>query len=142
MKLRYSKQFILYTGASTVAMIVDLIIFTVSVNVIFVKLDSSLAILFATIIARIVSSLINFILSKKAFNSNVSKRTGIPKYFVLKIVQLLLSAFFVILICRFSGVSKTFIKCVVDLILYIAFYKIQYIFIFKSNKKKNYDTST
>jgi hypothetical protein len=132
MKLKNIKQFILYTGASAVAMIVDLVVFTLSVYVVFVKLNSSIAIFISTVIARVLSGFINFLLSKKAFNSNVSKKSGIPKYFLLGGFQLLLSALLVILFFNLTYFSKTIIKCIVDFILYLVFYKIQFLVIFKN----------
>lgn len=134
MKLKDYKQFILYTGASCVAMLVDLAIFTLSVYVIFIKLDDSLSILISSILARIISTLINFILSKKAFNSTVSKRSGIPKFFLLCAFQILLSSIIVILICKYIHTPKTITKCCVDFILYLIFYNIHAHLTFKEKK--------
>lgn len=127
------KQFIFYTGASLIAMLSDLIIFTLCVYVIFSRLEQGVAIFLASIIARVASSFINFMLSRKALNSNVSKRKGIPKFFLLCFVQIITSANIVILICRYTPLSKTLVKCCVDTVLYFVFYRIYSKYIF--NKK-------
>lgn len=131
MKLKNIKQFVLYTGASGVAMLVDLAVFTLSAYVIFVKLNPSICILISSFLARAFSGTVNFLLSRKAFDSNVSKKSGMPKYFILGGLQLLISALLVILIFNLTHFSKAIIKCVIDFLLYLVFYKIQSWLIFK-----------
>lgn len=126
------KKFTLYSGASVVAMLVDLVLFILFAEIIFSKIDDGISILAATVIARITSSTINFILSKKAFNSKDLKKTAIIKYFALILCQLLLSAGIVIMIHKFIKISKTVIKCIVDTILYLVFYKINSTFVFEN----------
>ena len=131
------KQFIFYTGASLIAMLADIVVFSISVYIIFANFEQGIAIFLSSIIARVISSFINFMLSRKAFNSNVSKRSGIPKFFLLCFVQIITSAGIVILICRYTPIPKTTAKCIVDTILYFIFYKIYSKFIFtKKNTKE------
>lgn len=126
------KRFALYTGASTIAMLVDLFLFIIFAEIILRNINANVSILVATIIARITSSTINFKLSKKAFHANDLKRTAILKFFTLIVFQLLLSAGLVMLIYRWTKIPKTIIKCIVDTSLYFVFYKIHSHFVFKN----------
>jgi len=129
------KKFVLYTGASTIAMFADLIIFILFAEIILRNVDPSVSIFSATIIARITSSIINFKLSKRAFDARDLKKSAIFKFFALIILQLLLSAGIVTLIYKLTQfLSKTAIKCIVDTLLYLAFYKINSKYVFKNKK--------
>ena len=131
------KRFVLYTGASTVAMIVDLFLFIIFAEIIFRNINANVSILVSTIIARVTSSIINFKLSKIAFNSKDLKSTAFLRFFALIGLQLLMSAVFVMIIYRFIEIPKTIIKCIVDTTLYFVFYKINSKFVFK-NKQELY----
>lgn len=128
------KRFALYTGASTVAMVVDLVLFILFAEIILKNVNANISILVATVIARVTSSTINFHLSKKAFESKDLKKTAILKFFGLIICQLLLSAGLVMIIYRFVKIPKTVIKCIVDTALYLVFYKINSRFVFRGKK--------
>lgn len=128
------KEFVLYSGASAVALGIDLIVFAILTNIVFVKIDDRLSILLATIIARIISGFVNFLLSKQVFKSKNLKRTAILKYFALGAIQLLSSAGLVILIRKIITISKTVIKFVVDILLYIVFYELQVRLVFRNKK--------
>lgn len=128
------KEFVLYSGASAVALGIDLIVFAILTNIVFVKIDDRLSILLSTIIARIISGFVNFLLSKQVFKSKNLKKTAILKYFALGAIQLLSSAGLVILIRKIITISKTVIKFVVDILLYIVFYELQVRLVFRNKK--------
>ena len=129
------KRFALYTGASTIAMIVDLFLFILFAEILLKDVNANLSILAATVIARTTSSIINFKLSKKAFNSKNLKKTAIFKFFAIIICQLLLSAGLVMMIYQFVNIPKTIVKCTVDTALYFVFYNIHSKFVFKGKKE-------
>lgn len=129
------KRFVLYTGASTVAMVVDLFLFIVFAEIILRNVNADISILLSTIIARVTSSIINFKLSKMAFQSKNLRKSAIFRFFGFIICQLLLSAFFVMLIYRFIKIPKTIIKCIVDTTLYFVFYNIHSRFVFKGRER-------
>jgi len=128
------KEFILYSGASVIALIVDLILFTIFTEIIFVNFKQNTSIFWSTIISRIISGTVNFCLSKKVFNSKNLKKTAILKYFALGIIQLLSSAVIVILICKVIKIPKTIIKFIVDVLLYVLFYIFQIKFVFRTKR--------
>ena len=128
------KRFILYTGASTVAMVVDLFLFILFAEIILSNVNADISILLSTIIARATSSMINFKLSKMAFQSKNLKKSAAFRFFGFIICQLLLSAFLVMFIYRFIKIPKTIIKCMVDTTLYVVFYKINSKYVFKGRE--------
>ncbi len=127
------KRFGLYTGASTIAMLVDLFLFIVFAEILFRNIDSNISILLSTIISRVVSSTINFNLTKRALGSKNLKRTAIIRFFALVGVQLFTSAILVMILYSFIPLPKTIIKCVVDTTLYFIFYRVHSKYVFKSN---------
>ena len=134
------KKFVLYTGASTIAMFVDLIMFILFAEIILRDVNPSISIFSATIIARITSSIINFKLSKRAFDARDLKKTAALKFFSLIIIQLLLSAELVTLVYELTQfLSKIAIKCIVDTLLYLVFYKINSKYVFKNKKIIDYE---
>ena len=131
------KKFVLYTGASTIAMIVDLILFILFAEIILRNVDPRISIFTATIIARVTSSTINFNLSKRAFAAKNLGKTAILKYFVFICCQLILSAGIVTIIYELTQIlSKTAIKCIVDTILYLVFYRMNSKYVFKGKMIK------
>ncbi len=86
----------------------------------------------ATILARCISSPINFILNRnQVFVSNVKISKSIGKYFSLVIVQMFISGIVVEELCNFVSFNAVFIKIPVEIILFIMNYLIQKFLIFK-----------
>ncbi len=97
-----------------------------------------LDIILATIIARCISSFINYLLNRdKVFKSNVSKAESLLKYYGLVVVQMMVSALVVKGLSKIIPVNPVFIKVPVEFILFICNYLIQKIFIFKRGKNEN-----
>ena len=104
--------------------------------------------LIATISARIISSVFNYLLNKnKVFSSNkkgkIDRETFI-KYAVLVVIQTFVSGITVTLICKNVNLpehilkipGETFVKVPVEIILFINNYFIQKYFIFTDNPKR------
>ena len=120
--------FLKYIGISLVSFIIDIFLFG-SFNTFF-KIDE----LPATILARAISSPINFLLNKKrVFKSNVKVLNSSVKYFSLVVVQMLISGFVVDTICEYVTFNAVFIKVPVEIILFVTNYLIQKYLIFKKN---------
>ena len=86
----------------------------------------------ATIIARIISSFINYLLNRdKVFKSVENKFKTAIKYYILVIVQMFVSAFLVDNLFKLIKIDATFIKIPVELVLFVCNYLIQKILIFK-----------
>lgn len=120
-----------YLFSSLAAFITDIVIFSV-----LTKLGLA-GVLISTVIARAVSSLLNFFLNRKmVFNSKESLPKSLLKYYLLAIPVMLLSALGVKGLCLLTGIPEdslivTAIKVVVDIILFIINYHIQKKWIFK-----------
>lgn len=84
----------------------------------------------ATVIARIVSSLYNFFVNSKMVFKKAN-HSSIVKYYALVLVQMFVSAFAVSAIYDNLGGSATFIKLIVDTIIFIVNFYLQREWVFK-----------
>ncbi len=90
-------------------------------------------ILISTAGARICSSLYNFLVNKKlVFHSQGGLASTLVKYYLLCLIQLLLSAWGVTWIHSILPINEALIKVVVDTILFLFSYRIQRNHIFRS----------
>ena len=88
----------------------------------------------AAFLARVISSLINYLINAKVvFEGNANKRT-LLRYYGLAIVQILISSGIVFLfehlLCLSSALLSTLIKIVVDTVLFFFSFRIQHIWVF------------
>ena len=90
----------------------------------------SLAIFICTTLARIISSIYNYLINSRIVFKNKDKKTIIG-YFILVVIQMIVSATLVSLIDKFISVHTGIIKLVVDIIIFIVNYIIQKEVIFK-----------
>ncbi len=92
----------------------------------------------ATVIARILSGTVNFIINKYyAFKSTGRGKVELVSYTILFIVKMILSSLIVAyLSTTFMESNETFIKIVVDFLLFFASFYIQDQYIFNESKRK------
>ena len=92
----------------------------------------------ATVIARILSGIVNFIINKfYAFKSTGRVRVELVSYTILFIIKMILSSLIVAyLSTTFTETNETFIKVVVDVILFFASFYIQDKYIFNESRRK------
>ena len=92
----------------------------------------------ATVIARILSGTVNFIINKYyAFKSTGRVRVELVSYTILFIIKMILSSLIVAyLSTTFTETSETLIKIIVDVILFFASFYIQDKYIFNENRRK------
>ena len=88
------------------------------------------AIFIATILARILSSLYNYFMNSRVVFKNKNKQSFIH-YYILVVVQMIISASLVSFIETYIKIFPTFIKIVVDIIIFIVNYIVQKEVIFK-----------
>lgn len=89
-------------------------------------------IILSTILARILSSVYNYFINYKVvFCSNKEVKNTIFKYYMLCLIQMMISAFIVKAIAEISTLSLVGVKILVDCILFIFSFYIQKHFIFK-----------
>lgn len=124
---RIYKLLLKFCAASIIGFVVDIVLFTL-----FLKLFRGAKvyvvepIVAATVLARIISATVNYLINRKAvFESKKSSKRSFPRYVALCVVQMLLSAALVTWISSLVTLSSTLIKLVVDLCLFFISFQIQ-----------------
>ena len=113
--------------SSAFSAMIDLVIFTILSN----SSKSLLIIELSTIVARIISTTINFILNKKVvFKTIGNTKKEIILFFILFMWKMLFSGFLVWLF-GFIKINQTILKVIVDVSLFLITYQIQNKIIFK-----------
>ena len=92
----------------------------------------------ATVIARLFSGTVNFLINKfYAFQSTGRVRVELVSYTILFIIKMILSSLIVAyLSTTFTTTNETFIKIIVDVILFFASFYIQDKYIFNEKRRK------
>ena len=120
------QMFLKYILVAGISFAIDILFFTLFNSLFFLN------IIVATILARVISSFINYLLNKdKVFKSSENTKNTIFKYYTLVVIQMLVSALLVDILHKIIPINATFIKVPVEFILFICNYLIQKIFIFK-----------
>lgn len=129
------KIFIKTSISSIISAGVDLSVFYILSNIF--KREYFYVVL-ATIIARILSGTVNFIINKfYAFKSTGRVRVELVSYIILFIIKMILSSLIVAyLSTTFMEVNETFIKVIVDFVLFFASFYIQDKYIFNESRRK------
>ena len=111
-----------YLFSSGSAFILDLVVFTIF-NGIFLKLGikQTLAIYLATGVARVCSSTYNYLFNSRLIFKNKSKK-GIIGYFILVVVQMIMSATLVSIVKKLLPAHTTLIKFFIDVVIFIVNY--------------------
>ncbi len=125
-------RFLRYIVASFSASIVDLMIFVLLCS--SISEENTLRIYIATIGARVISSIYNYIINKNVvFQYKKESFRTATQYFILCILVMFVSGFCVNSLYRILGHFELLIKCIVDGILFCCNYFIQQKIIFRRN---------
>lgn len=125
------RTFFKYMGSSIASFLLDIAIFQMLIMVL--TMGGNERIIFATIGARIVSSLFNYLSNKNiVFQDSNSHSKTLIKYFGLVVVQMSCSALLVMGLYSIFNLNETFLKVIVDSILFFVSFRIQKVIIFKS----------
>ena len=123
------EMFLKYIVVALFSFLVDITLFTI-----FNYLTKKIVL--ATIMARVISSFINYLLNRdKVFKKE--NKTSIYKYYLLVVIQMFISAYGVNNLYKIIHINPTLIKIPVKFIIFICNYLIQKIFIFKRGKDEN-----
>ncbi len=116
------KLFARYCVSSLSCFAVDILLFALFAAVIR-ELAPAFYIAWSTILARIISSIVNYFINKnKVFASNLSNKT-IKKYFLLVAIQMLASGALVTWLHGLMPMSESMVKIIVDMLLFcLSFY--------------------
>ena len=134
--IKIYKFILLYAASSLAGALADLIVFYLFRRLFDGRLEDAAAVLLATVIARAVSSFLNFNLNKKVvFHGQSDYGRTMLRYYCLAVPQMLLSAGLVALLSRLaaSGASflTTVIKFFVDILLFFISFRIQQRWVFR-----------
>lgn len=127
-------RFLRYVAASLSASIIDLMLFALLCS--GIPTENTLRIYIATIGARVISSIYNYIVNRNVVfqYKKESFRTSV-QYFILCIAVMFVSGFCVNGLYQVFGRFELFIKCVVDGVLFCCNYFIQQKIIFRKREK-------
>ena len=89
-----------------------------------------ISIYICTTLARIISSIYNYFINSRVVFKNKDRKTIIG-YFILVMVQMIVSATLVSLIDKYISIATGIIKLVVDIVIFVVNYIIQKEVIFK-----------
>ena len=130
-----------YTLSSLLCCVIDIGLYWLLIalsngSVIAGELSLEIQMLGATVIARVISSIVNYILNQKAvFQSDASMKKTVWKYYLLACIQAALAYGGVYLIAYLFGgesiVAKFVAKPLVDIILFFASYQVQQRWVFR-----------
>lgn len=134
--LKIYSVFLKFIISSFASFIIDITLFTL-----FISLLKGMAglnyIMAATILARIISSIANFIVNKNTvFNLKENSVSTAIKYYCLCVVQMLISGIGVTYLYRFLGFNEVGLKLIVDVLLFLLSFQIQREWVFKREVKK------
>lgn len=123
-----------YLLSSGLSFIVDIISF--SIILYFIKDRFVDAILLSSYVARAISSVVNYIVNKKYVFKNEKKRNykAFIEYFLLVIINITISGLLVTKVYNYIHLNATFIKVIIDSIIFIINYFLQKLVIFKKNE--------
>ena len=133
-------KFLFSSGAGS---IVDISVFYL-LALCFGTAQTNMTIYLYTAIARLLSSLTNFVINRNAvFHSTGNIGKTLVRYYMLAIPQLFVSAFLVdrltsAMYVQGSSFFVTLCKIVVDVILFLISFRIQHEWVFQDGKKGNY----
>jgi len=123
------RLFMKYILVALSSFVLDIVLFTAILGVL--KIDSK--ILAATILARIVSSIYNYLVNSNLIFKDMCIKS-LVKYYVLAVIQMFMSGCFVTYLFNLLGISVALIKIFVDFIIWIINLVIQREFVFKDGK--------
>ena len=125
-------RIIKYIFSAGSSFVVDIVLFTVFklilTNTLTIK-DTAI-IFIATALARILSSIYNYLINSRIVFKNKDKKTIIG-YFLLVVIQMFASASFVSIFDKLLKINTTIIKVGVDVVIFIVNYIVQKEIIFK-----------
>ncbi|MBE6157145.1 MAG: glycosyltransferase [Firmicutes bacterium] len=125
------KLFMKYILVALSSFVLDILLFTGMFGIL--RINSK--ILAATILARVVSSIYNYLINSNLIFKDMSLRS-LVKYYILAVVQMFISGCFVTYLYSLLNISVVFIKVLVDLAIWVINLVIQREFVFVGDKNE------
>ncbi len=128
----------MYAVSAAASAATDVAMFWVSYRFLFAGLSPAVCYLAATVLARILSSLVNFSMNRRyVFRSQRGSLSSMKRYYMLWLGQLLVSYLLLLLLQSFIPLPPVIIKGLVDILLSIASYQIQLRWVFCPDNKEH-----
>lgn len=123
------RMFLMYSLSSVASFLVDVGMYALFIYLLSPYFDTAHVVI-ATVIARIISSLFNYLVNRKVVFDSKARRS-LPKYFSLVVLQMAVSALLVYLLFLLFRQGEVILKVIVDSFLFFVSYYIQKRWIFK-----------
>ena len=134
--IRIYSVFLKFILSSLSSFLVDIILFSILTALLRGVLPG-MHIILATVGARVLSSLFNFVINKhNVFDQTAPSARMLMRYIILCVIQLSLSAALVYGGFMLTNLNERFIKVIVDTVLFLFSFQIQREWVFRPSKKK------
>ena len=128
----------MYTVAAAVSAVIDVGMFWVSYRFLFAGLGTAACYLASTVLARVLSSAVNFTLNRRyVFKSECGKFNSAVRYYSLWLTQMMASYLGLLGLQALLPVPAVILKACVDIILAVASYQIQMRWVFRGEKAES-----
>lgn len=136
--IRIYSLFIKYIISALLSFAVDIALFAMFVAI-FKDITYAGYIFIATVLARAISSFVNYLVNKNTVFKNKSRTRAefvksLAGYYILVVVNVIVSSICVNFICKALLFNEVMVKFVVDMILFVCNYVIQREIIFKNKR--------
>lgn len=130
--IQLSRGLLFFGGSALIAGLVDYGLFVFMTKTLLSALALGQRILIAAVVARIISSIINYTINRKTvFGRGQRMISSITRYYMLWVVLLTLSFSLTYLFSYITGWDEALIKIMVDILLGVASYQFQLHWVFK-----------
>lgn len=131
--LRLISGLIQYFGSTIVSGFFDLLVFSLLNGVVFAALATPMRIFASTVIARVLSSISNYLMNRRLIFSDTGKFAISAIYYYILSVFLMMTSFgLVYAVSMFWKINEAFIKLIVDSALGFVSYQVQLRWVFRS----------
>ena len=115
-----------FAAASLTGFMVDIITYAIAISILHTVGIGTIAITIATIVARVCSAIVNYLMNHKMVFKSEKKMAGSAlRYALLCILQMLTSAALVTLLSLLFPISSVILKIIVDFLLFFLSFQIQ-----------------
>ena len=123
---RMLAHFFRFMASGLISAVLDVALFTLLVTTVLSGDSADATVWWATVIARVVSSLVNFTLNRRVvFRSKAGLAGTLVRYYALCLCQMLASALLVSLLNNLLPGWEPLLKCVVDICLFFVSFRLQ-----------------
>lgn len=126
-----------YGAAAALSAVIDVALYCIFVKLLLNQLPLAARVTGAAVIARTVSSLVNYLCNRRLpYMQNSDLRSTLPRYYLLWAIQLLASISGVYAVCSLLHLDEALAKLLVDLVLAVLSYQIQLRWVFAKPRQR------